>query len=205
MDQTQKQFRDPTESILPCIRAPESNTPIGFFWDIENVPGPSNVNIIQLINSIRKYMVDFKEEIFLTFIRITKETLDTNKSKLLNDLLAAYVLVGFASAGKDGADRMIQTRMDDFWYKNPNGLAVLVTGDAGFAPMINKYVNTRKKKMILIYNDYVKNKPVELDNLQKVSPNLHKMIMGIKFKSIGLSYFAEPLRTKEIKEKQRKG
>ena len=157
--------------------APEA---LGFFWDIENVPVPKNVHLRDLIREFRNYYarLNFCEEIFEVPIRITeKKWINKNFSNHIKHLIAAGAKVCIAPPGKDGADRVIERSMDDFWHKNPNGLGVLITSDSGFSQLINR-CRKRKNPIALIYNDYKNNIPVALELLSEKEQHMIKDVRG---------------------------
>ena len=162
-----------------------TSKPVGYFYDHENVPMPKHVHIRDFMRVLRNNFArpNFYEEIFEVPIRITeKKWISKNVSNLIKHLIAAGAKVCFAPPGKDGADRVIERSMDDFWHKNPNGLGVLITSDTGFSPLINR-CRKRKNPIALIYNDYKNNIPVALELLSEKEQHMIKDVQG----------FAQPL------------
>jgi len=103
------------------------------------------------------------------------------------------VFVGFSKPKREEPDRMIERKMEDFFYIYPKGCAVLISKDTGFTPVIINH-DKKGRQIKLIYDDYKEGKIISITKDQH--SNLYKLKTSVTEEkdAYPLSYFVESLK-----------
>ena len=131
------------------IEAPIKNTPMGIFWDFENIQVK---NIEEFAEIVRCHMKKFHRKHFYAAAKLGVIKQNRNIEKKMKN---AVIKLCCAPNGKDEADNMIKNEMQEFYNQRGKSCwMVLITGDYGFYETIIRYKHTYDfENIVLIFDD----------------------------------------------------
>ena len=131
------------------IKAPIKDTPLGIFWDVENIPVE---NIEEFAEIVRCLMTEFHRKLF--YAAATTEFIQQNR-EMDRKMKNVVIKLCCAPKGKDEADNMIKNEMQEFYNQHGKSCwMVLITGDYGFYETIIRYKHTYNfENIVLIFDD----------------------------------------------------
>ena len=141
------------------IKAPRKDTPIAYFWDVQNISVSEN-DVEEFLESVRNHMLDFREVHFYAPASVGFINKNTKSVAKMN---RACVDVCYMEAGKDKADHKIKNKIDEFFFQYfHDGWIVIITGDSGFYEMIIRYKRKfNNNNLVLIYDDRQKSPKIQ--------------------------------------------
>ncbi|XP_046650849.1 meiosis regulator and mRNA stability factor 1-like isoform X2 [Daphnia pulicaria] len=129
-------------SKVPC-------TPIGIFWDIENVRLPNCYHGMAVVEAIRqRFLVNYREAEFLVVCDVNKE-----KKELITNLNNAQVtVVHVSSTHKNACDEKLRQTMRRFADNIGTPCAImLITSDVNFTTDLCDFKNRKNIHIILLH------------------------------------------------------
>ena len=138
-----------------------SNTPlinVGIFWDIENLMVPRNVHPANLVNELRRRVIDcqphFREAEFYVVCDVTRESVRT-----INQLFEFHVRIVHVPATKQNtSDNVLRDLMVEFvgHHSGKCPRVVLLSGDSDFSHDIHNFTRKERCDVVLVHNPQAK-------------------------------------------------